>query len=168
MAKKNEIKYNILSKTADNNGVYYFTKDNINYIGNSFAVVRGMNDDEFKAAIDKAKAEKLDKDTAISIVTNHTNEVKEKGASTKYTKLCFNSISGLIHFFKTDNGIIINLYDKFYSILKDQYIKKIIGLNSVKGVVFELADGKDVMILPVKLKLNGEEANTLEKLLDIL
>lgn len=168
MAKKNEIKYNILSKIANNHGVYYFTKDNINYIGNSFVVVCGMNDDEFKTAIDKTKAEKLDKDTAISIVTDHINEVKEKGTSAKYTKFCFNSISGLVHFFKTDNGIIINLYDKFYSILKDQYIKKIIGLNSVNGVVFEFADGKDVMIMPMKLKLNGEEANTLEKLLDNL
>lgn len=168
MAKKNEIKYNILSKTANNYGTFAFTKDNINYIGNSFVVIRGMNDDEFKTAIDKAKAEKLDREDSINIIVNNINEVKEKGTSTKYTKLCFNSINGLVHFFKTDNGIIINLYDKFYSILKDQYIKKIIGLNFVQGVVFELADGKDVMILPMKLKLNGEEANTLEKLLDNL
>lgn len=55
MAKKNEIKYNILSKTVNNYGTFAFTKDNINYIGNTFAVVRGMNDDEFKTAIDKVR-----------------------------------------------------------------------------------------------------------------
>lgn len=168
MAKAKEIKYNTLSKTANSHGVYYFTKDNINYIGNAYAVIRGMNDDEFKTAIDKAKAEKLEREDSINIVVNHINMVKNKGLSVKYTKFCFNTVNGLVHFFKMDNGTIINLYDKFYSLLKDQKINKIIGLNSTKGVVFELTDGKDIMILPMKLKLNEEKADILEKVFDIL
>lgn len=168
MAKAKEIKYNILFKTADSHGVYCFTKDNVNYIGNSFAVIRGMNDEEFKTAIDKAKAEKLDKESTINIVVNHVEEVKNKGCHTTYTKLCFNSSSGLIHFFKTENDIVVNLYDKFYAMLKDQQVSHIFGLSSDKGLVFELNDGKDVMILPMKLKLNGSEAKILEKVLGIL
>lgn len=168
MAKAKEIKYSILSKTADAHGVYCFTKDNVNYIGNSFAVIRGMNDEEFKTAIDKAKAEKLDRENTIDIVVNHVEEVKNKGCYATYTKLCFNSSSGLIHFFKTENDIVVNLYDKFYAMLKDQQVSHIFGLSPERGLVFELNDGKDIMILPMRLSLNGIEAENLEKVLDIL
>lgn len=168
VAKAKEIKYAILSKTADSHGVYYFTKDNINYIGNIYIVVRGMNDEEFRVAIEKAKAEKLDKDDTIDIAVNHVNEVKNKGYHAAYTKLCFNSASGLVHFFKADNGLVINLYDKFYALLKEQQVSHIFGLSPERGLVFELNDGKDIMILPIRLSLNGIEAENLEKVLDIL
>lgn len=168
VAKAKEIKYTILSKTTNSYGVYYFTKDNINYIGNIYAVVRGMNDEEFKVAIEKTKAKKLDRDDTINVIVNHVEKVKNKGYHTKYTKLCFNSSSGLVHFFKADNDLVINLYDKFYALLKDQKVNHIFSLSPNMGLVFELNDGKDIMVLPIRLNLNGAEAENLEKVLDIL
>ena len=165
MAKKNEIKYNILSKTANNYGTFAFTKDNVNYVGNAFAVVYGMDDDEFKAAIEKSKAVQMDDVDKIKIVTEHIANIKKNGKKAIYTRVCFNSTNGLVHFFQTDPCMFITLYDNLYALVKDLTIDSMIGNNKTGGIVFG-SGNKEILILPMKLKLNNGVENVLNKLLE--
>lgn len=150
MAKVKEIKYNFLQKTANNIGVLYHTANNVNYIGNSFCVVYGMNDEEFKTAIEKTKAEEND------IISEQVNEIVEdvKGHEIEgeYTRVCYDSYNGLVNFFRSYNGAIVAVKNCFFEPIKNLPVNKIYCYGTTKGLVIELADGRTIVIMPYAIR----------------
>ena len=146
MAKTKENKYNILHKTANGRGVMYCTQNGINYIGNAYMVVYGMNDDEFNKAIEKAKAvENLVIGEQASIIIDDVKGHKVEG---EYTKVCYDSANGMISFFRADNEEIVPIQYCFFEFVKELPVNKVWCYSDKAGVVIELTDGRSVVIMP--------------------
>ncbi len=162
MAKKKEIKYNLLNKTANESGTIFDTHEGIHYVGNVYCVVYGMNDEEFNLAIDKSKANEYNGlgEKVFNVVKN----LKSANTTAEYTNICYDSYEGMLHYFRTSKGNIVRLNGKFFEIVKDLDIINVYGLNMQDAIVFELKDGKGVMIFPM-LKSDGKN-EMIEKIIE--
>lgn len=162
MAKKKEIKYNLLSKTADSRGALFETYNGVHYVGNSYCVIFGMGDEEFALAVEKSKA--IEYESFGKIGMDAANIVKWEGITAEYTHICYNTHEGMVHYFRTSKGKIVRLKDKFFEIVKDLDVVKVYGLDSNRPIVFELKDGKNVVVFPCIM--NGKKNEMIEKIIE--